>query len=94
MAHCDHDSQVITDEHGTHWRCLRCGEHTCIERCTVTNKPHDQLQCDYCLPDGDCDTVAIATRWCGLAKLMHAARAHTDPTPGDPPPPPEPPLMA
>lgn len=45
----------------------------------MRDKPDDYLQCDYCLPDGDCDNVAIAARWCGVAKLLDAARAHTDP---------------
>lgn len=32
---CDHDSQFIED-FGGHWRCLRCGEHTCVDPCVVT----------------------------------------------------------
>jgi hypothetical protein len=36
---CDHDSQFI-DDFGGHWRCLRCGEHTCgsIRKCSMAGQ--------------------------------------------------------
>lgn len=38
------------------------------------HKP-DDLRCEFCLPDSDCDLVALNLGWCGLARLSAAVNA-------------------
>lgn len=42
---------------------------------TEFSKPGD-VRCEYCLPDGRCDSVPLNLGWCGTARLLAAIDAH------------------